>query len=51
LRQDCGDLHGQNNHLNHFLSKLKQEISDKDGLINRTMSSNDGELVALKQQI
>ena len=24
LRQDCGDLHQQNNHLNFLLSKYKQ---------------------------
>lgn len=51
LRQDCSDLHQQNNHLNYLLSKLKQELAEKDSLIGRSLSDNDAELVALKQQL
>ncbi len=51
LRQDCSDLHQQNNHLNYLLSKLKQELAEKDSLIGRSLNDNDAEVVALKQQL
>jgi chromosome segregation ATPase len=51
LRQDCGDLHQQNSHLNFLLAKYKQEIADKDALIARGLSDNDTEVMTLRQQL
>ena len=51
LRQDCGDLHQQNNHLNYLLSKYKQEIAEKEALIGRSLNDNDAELMSLRQQL
>ncbi len=51
LRQDCADMHQQNNHINYLLNKLKQELAEKDSLIGRSLSDNDGELTALRQQL
>jgi K+/H+ antiporter YhaU regulatory subunit KhtT len=41
LRQDSADLSQQNNHLNYLLSKLKQELAEKDNLIGRSLHDND----------
>lgn len=51
LRQDCSDLHQQNTHLNYLLSKLKQELAEKDNLIGRSLNDNDAELNAVRQQL
>lgn len=51
LRQDCTDLHQQNNQLNYLLSKLKQELAEKDNLIGRSLSDNDAEIMTLRQQL
>lgn len=51
LRQDCGDLHQQNNHLNYLLSKYKQEIAEKEAMIGRSLNDNDAELMSLRQQL
>ena len=51
MRQDCSDLHQQNNHLNYLLTKVKQELAEKESLIGRSLNNNDAELNALKQQL
>lgn len=51
LRQDCGDLHQQNNHLNFLLGKYKQEIAEKDAMVGRSLNDNDAELTNLRQQL
>jgi len=51
LRQDCADFSQQINHLNYLISKLKQEISEKDNLIGRSLNDNDAELMTLRQQL
>ena len=51
LRQDCGDLSQQNNHINFLLNKYKQEIAEKDSMIGRSMNDNDNELMTLRQQL
>ena len=51
LRQDCGDLHQQNNHLNFLLAKYKQEVAEKDAMIGRSMNDNDAEVMNLRQQL
>jgi predicted nucleic acid-binding Zn-ribbon protein len=51
LRQDCNDLHAQNNQLTYLLNKVKAELADKDTLIGRSLSTNDAELQTLKQQL
>lgn len=51
LRQDCADLHQQNNQLSYLLSKLKHELAEKDGLIGRSLQDNDSELMSVRQQL
>jgi len=33
------------------LNKVKQELSEKDNLIGRSLNDNDAELTTLKQQL
>ena len=51
LRQDRGDSVEQINQLNYLLSKVKNELADKDNLIGRSMTGSDSEVKMLKQQI
>jgi hypothetical protein len=44
-------LHQQNTHLTYLLSKVKQELAEKDSLIGRSLNDNDAELNAIKQQL
>lgn len=41
----------QINQLNYIVSKLKAEVAEKDNLIGRSVTSNDGELKTLRQQL
>ena len=51
LRQDRNDSIEQINQLNFYLSKVKNELADKDNYIGRSTSGNDSELKMLKQQL
>ena len=51
LRQDRNDNSEQINQLNYMLSKVKNELIDKDNMIGRSVSGNDSELKMLKQQL
>ena len=51
LRQDLSDLSNQNNQLNFLLNKLKQQIADKDNMLNHASSNTEAELNALKAQL
>ena len=51
LRQDRNDNAEQINQLNYMLSKVKNELIDKDNMIGRSVSGNDSELKMLKQQL
>jgi DNA repair exonuclease SbcCD ATPase subunit len=44
-------LHQQNTHLNYLLSKIKQELAEKDSMIGRSLNDNDAELNAAKNQL
>lgn len=41
----------QINQLTYIVNKLKAEIAEKDNLIGRSVSDNDGEIRSLKQQL
>lgn len=51
LRQDRSDMQEQINQLTYIVNKLKAEIAEKDNLIGRSVSDNDGEIRSLKQQL
>ena len=51
LRQDRSDMQEQVNQLTYIVNKLKAEIAEKDGLIGRSVSDNDGEIRSLRQQL
>lgn len=51
LRQDCTDMHQQNNQISFLLNKYKQEVNEKDALIGRSNSDNDAEVMNLRQQL
>lgn len=51
MRQDRSDLQEQINQLTYITNKLKAELAEKDSLIGRSLSSNDGDIKALKQQL
>ena len=41
----------QINQLNYLLSKVKNELADKDNFIGRSATGNDSEMKMLKQQL
>ena len=41
----------QINQLNYLLSKVKNELADKDNYIGRSVTGNDSEMKMLKQQL
>jgi len=51
LRQDRSDLTEQVNQLNYILTKVKNELAEKDNMIGRSVSDNDSELKLLRQQL
>jgi hypothetical protein len=51
LRQDKADSMDQINQLNYLLSKVKNDLAEKDNMIGRSVSGNDAELKLLKQQL
>jgi predicted RNase H-like nuclease (RuvC/YqgF family) len=51
LRQDRSDLTEQVNQLNYILTKVKNELAEKDNMIGRSVSNNDSELKLLRQQL
>lgn len=51
IRQDRGELQDQINQLNYIITKLKSELADKDNMIGRSVSNNDGEIKTLRQQL
>ena len=51
MRQDKADCGEQINQLNYLLSKVKNELAEKDNMIGRSVSSNDSEIRLLRQQL
>jgi predicted RNase H-like nuclease (RuvC/YqgF family) len=44
-------MQDQVNQLSYIVNKLKAEIAERENLIGRSVSDNDGEVKSLKQQL